>query len=243
MGAAAKWISTAVDLFYPRNCPLCGVNLKEHEAGVVCGECLSRARLIEPPFCQRCALPFDGAIPEPFVCGHCHKLKFHFTRAVAACRAEGVVRDCIHRFKYRREYYFGQHLAGWLAGATRRWLDVTNWGMIIPVPLHPRKRREREFNQSEWLAHALGHELNVPVVTSVLRRVVDTQSQTFLGAEERAANMRKAFAVRHGERVKGHRVLLVDDVFTTGATLDGCARVLTASGATEVVAVTVARGT
>jgi ComF family protein len=237
-----RWWERAVGLVYPRNCRLCAVPLDESEPGVVCSACLRQAKLIEPPFCQRCALPFAGAITDAFTCGYCAKLEFRFDRAVSACRAEGVVRDCIHRFKYNRELYFGRHLSDWMMVAARRWIDWTVVDALVPVPLHPRKQRHREFNQAEVLARAVSRELDKPVLRGQLRRVKDTETQTHLGAAARVANLRGAFAVRQAASVAGRRLVLVDDVFTTGATLDSCAKVLRHAGAVQVTALTVARG-
>jgi ComF family protein len=240
--AALKWLRRAIDLVYPRNCQFCGDALGEEHAGVVCPACLGNAKPIAPPFCQRCALPFDGKLPEPFQCGYCKDLKFHFSRAVAACRAEGVVRDCIHRFKYNREMYFERHLADWLVEAGRRWIEWPHVNAIVPVPLYPRKERAREFNQAERLAQALGRAVGVRVFPRWLQRVKETGTQTKLDAESRRANVRDAFAARGDAAMAGWRVVLVDDVFTTGATLDSCARVLRQQGAQDVIALTVARG-
>ena len=232
----------ALDLVYPRNCQLCHVPLAEPETGVICRACTGKVRFIEPPFCGRCALPFAGEPAEVYRCGHCAELEFDFSRAVAACTAEGVAREVIHRFKYGRQLYFARHLEEWLIGAAWRWIDWEPIGAIVPVPLHPRKQRDREFNQAEILAQALGQAMTKPVAVRALRRVRDTATQTRLDAKERAANLRGAFAARQADAVAGQRVVLVDDVFTTGATLDSCAKVLRAAGAVEVIALTVARG-
>lgn len=237
-----QWVEAAIGLVYPRNCQLCLTEMGEGERGVVCAACLGKVKFIEPPFCKRCALPFDGAISEPFTCGYCHNLKFHFERAVAACKAEGVVRDCIHRLKYSRQMYFAPHLTDWLVGGARQRIEWREVDAIVPVPLHPRKQREREFNQAQVLAKALSMAVGVPVITNALRRVKDTGTQTRLSAGERRANLRDAFAARRPESVAGKRLVLVDDVFTTGATLDSCANVLTSMGAPSVVALAVARG-
>lgn len=240
--AAVKWLLRVVDLVYPRNCQFCAETLTEEHRGVICPACLAKAKPIEPPFCQHCALPFAGKLHEPFACGYCKDLNLHFSRAVAACRAEGVVRDCIHRFKYNREMYFEQHLTDWLTAAGKRWIDWQRVDAIVPVPLYPRKERQREFNQAERLARALSRAVDVPVLARQLRRVKETSTQTRLDATTRRANVRNAFAARRGEVFVGKRLVLVDDVFTTGATLDSCARVLREEGAEDVIALTVARG-
>ncbi len=236
-------IRAALDLVYPRNCQLCETPLAEQEYGVICACCLEGAKWIEPPFCQRCALPFVGAVEGEFNCGYCKELEFHFTRAAAACLARGVVLDAIHHFKYNRRMYYGKHLADWIVAAGQRWV---NWGEvdgIVPVPLHPRKKRDREFNQAEYLAEAVGEAFLKPVWKRALRRVRDTKTQTRLDAQQRRENLRGAFAPgRQAGSVKGQRIVLVDDVFTTGATLDACAKVLRVAGAADVRVLTVARG-
>jgi ComF family protein len=217
--------------------------LADTDPGIVCPACISSAKPIEPPFCRQCASPFTGTVTgETFVCGYCQDLRFNFSRTVCACRAEGVVRDCILRFKYNREMYFGPHLVDWLLGAAQRWIDWREVDAIVPVPLHPRKQRQREFNQAEYLAAALGRAVGVPVLKGKVRRIKDTGTQTKLGAEARARNLRGAFAVRDETIFKGKRLVLLDDVFTTGATMDSCAKTMKSAGAREVVALAVARG-
>ena len=238
--SALRWTDRLVSLVYPRNCQFCADALEETEPGVICAACLRQVKFIRPPFCQRCGLPFAGEVTDSFSCGYCKDLPFRFDQAVCACRAEGPVRDSILRFKYNREMYFGPHLAGWLIGAARQWIDWREIGAIVPVPLHPRKKRHREFNQAEYLADALSRAVNVPTVRA-LRRVKDTKTQTALGAADRSANLRDAFRVRAAATVTGKRVVLVDDVFTTGATMDACAKVLRAAGVQHIIALAVAR--
>jgi competence protein ComFC len=242
MNRLLQWTDRLVGLVYPRNCLSCLTPMQETDPGVLCRFCLSTAPLIEPPFCQRCSLPFDGAVSGEFVCGYCADLPFEFERAVSAARAKALVRDCLHRFKYGREMYFARHLADWLIGAARQRIDWRELDAIVPVPLHPRKRRHREFNQAEILSEALQREFGAPLIRRNLRRVRDTDTQTALDAERRAANVRNAFAARRPAEFEGKRLALVDDVFTTGATLNSCARVLRGAGAARVVALTVARG-
>jgi ComF family protein len=138
--------------------------------------------------------------------------------------------------------YFGGHLVDWLRGAAQRWIDWREIDGIVPVPLHPRKRRQREFNQAEHLAAGLSRAFDVPVLKGKVRRVKDTGTQTKLDAEARARNLRGAFAVRNEAVFKAKRLVLLDDVFTTGATTDSCARTLRGAGAREVIALAVARG-
>jgi ComF family protein len=154
-----------------------------------------------------------------------------------------MILDIIHRYKYNHALWFEPFLADLLARQAKPALADEKWDLVVPVPLHPLKLRQREFNQAERLARCLGRMLNLPVNTRVVRRVQFTQTQTMLGRPERAANVSTAFAPRAGSELQGQRVILVDDVMTTGATTSACARALRQAGAGDVCVWTVARGT
>ena len=150
--------------------------------------------------------------------------------------------EAIHRFKYQRALWFENFLADLLVREAAPVLRGQNWNFIAPVPLYPLKQREREFNQAEILARHLSAATKIPLNIKLLRRVSATMTQTLLTREQRAKNMRGAFAICNGIKLNGERVVLVDDVFTTGATTSACARALRAAGAGEVCVWTVARG-
>jgi ComF family protein len=152
------------------------------------------------------------------------------------------VLEAIHRFKYQRQVWFEKFLAGLFLREAVPALRGQDWNLIVPVPLHSLKQREREFNQAGRLAGHLATALKIPLNARLLRRVTPTATQTLLTRQQRAANMRGAFAIRPGGRLSRERVVLVDDVFTTGATTSACARALLAAGAGEVCVWTVARG-
>jgi ComF family protein len=166
----------------------------------------------------------------------------HFRHARAAVVAQGPVREAIHRYKYGRAYWFEGFLAGLLNQVAGPELTAAGWDVIMPVPLHPLKRREREFNQAERLARRLSAATKIRMRRDVLSRPHHTETQTRLSREERARNMRGAFVVRDGIELHGERVVLVDDVLTTGATASACAEALTERGAGLVCVWTVARG-
>jgi competence protein ComFC len=166
----------------------------------------------------------------------------HFRSARSAVSAKGTVLEVIHRYKYKRAFWFEPFLADLLIREALPELRQQKWDWIVPVPLHPAKKRQREFNQAERLATYLSAATKIPMDTTLLRRVTATKTQTKLSRQERAENMRNAFALQDGRTLNGERILLFDDVFTTGATTDACARVLLAAGAAEVCVWTVARG-
>jgi ComF family protein len=169
-------------------------------------------------------------------------LELHFTAARSAVVARTVVLEAIHRFKYQRALWFENFLADLFLREAVPVLRGQGWDFIVPVPLHSLKQREREFNQAEILARHLSAATRIPLNTTLLRRVTFTMTQTRLTKQQRAANMRGAFAIRPGVKLEGERVVLVDDVFTTGATTNACAQVLRTAGAGEVCVWTVARG-
>ena len=237
-----KWLNVGLGFFYPEICRLCEAEPATAKDGFVGARCWSQVRFIKPPFCERCGLPFEGDITTPFECTNCREMELHFTSARSAVVARGVVLEAIHRFKYQRQLWFEHFLAGLFLREAVPALRGQNWNLIVPVPLHSVRQREREFNQAERLAAHLGTATKIPLNRRLLRRVTATATQTLLTRQQRAANMRGAFAIRPGVRLNGERVILVDDVFTTGATTSACAQVLLAAGAGDVCVWTVARG-
>ena len=232
----------ALAFFYPETCQLCHAEHASAGDGFVCSHCRSQVHFIEPPFCERCGLPYPGAITAPFECSNCREMEFHFTSARSAVVAHNAVREVIHRYKYQRALWFEPFLTRLFLDQALPVLDREGWDFILPVPLHPVKQREREFNQAERLAAQLSVASGIPLNPGWLRRIRPTATQTLLTRQQRAANMRGAFAVRPGVRLEGERLVLVDDVFTTGATTSACAQALRAAGAGDVCVWTVARG-
>jgi len=169
-------------------------------------------------------------------------MELHFRSARSAVVAGELVLEVIHRYKYQRARWFEPFLADLLARQAEPVLRQEKWDMIVPVPLHSAKKREREFNQAERLAAHLSAVTHLPVNTRLLRRVEPTRTQTLLTRPQRAANVRNAFALRQEQKLRGERIVLLDDVLTTGATTSACAKVLLAAGAGEVCVWTVARG-
>jgi competence protein ComFC len=242
--AESFWEQVEVGLafLYPETCQICRMERATARDGFVCSHCRSQVHFIQPPFCERCGLPYPGDFTTPYECANCHEMELHFNSARSAVVAHNVVREAIHRYKYQRALWFEPFLADLFLRQALPALRGQDWDFIVPVPLHSVKHREREFNQAERLAAQLGAAAEIPLNTKLLRRVRPTATQTLLTRQERAANMRGAFAIRPGARLEGERIILVDDVFTTGATTSACAQVLRAAGAGDVCVWTIARG-
>jgi len=240
--SAKDLVNAGLALVYPEGCQLCGNCRATAAESFICGECRQDVRYIEPPYCSKCGLPFEGQITQAFECSNCATTEWEFLSARSAVVAQGNVLEVIHRYKYQRALWFESFLAELLCERARPALLSEPWDWLIPVPLHPTKQREREFNQAKRLALRLSRATQIPVNWRLLARVLPTPSQTLLSREERRANMRQAFKYTGRERVEGKRLVLIDDVFTTGATTGACARVLRRAGAAAVCVWTVARG-
>ena len=226
-------------LLYPPVCTLCSSKTRAGE--YLCKRCEAKTMRIVAPFCQQCSEPFEGAIATLFTCANCAHRTIYFDAAVAAYRGRGVVRQIIHEFKYGRQVHLRHLVACWLCAALDdERLSGRQFDIIVPVPLHPTRQRERGFNQASLLAELLSVRISIPC-KPMLNRVRYTTTQTALDRAERIENLHNAFRLRKNADVRGLHVLLIDDVLTTGSTLSECARVLKRSGAISVYAATAAR--
>mgnify|MGYP001576399541 CR=1 FL=1 len=221
-----------LDLIYPPHCLVCG------EAGddYLCAECVESIIFIEPPYCRKCGIPC-----ESFYCETCKEREFAFECACSVGLFEGVLRETIHVLKYDCSIVMAEPLANLMA---RSFVD-TRLGpkidVVIPVPIHRKRMLERGFNQSVELARLFCERLSLPLELGVLRKPRETRHQVDLPHDLRATNVAGAFSVCNGGNLAGRNVLLIDDVITTGSTLDEAARTLRASGAGSVYAYTLAR--
>jgi len=232
-------LEAAVSLLYPPVCTICGRSVGAGE--YLCDQCETKAVRIVAPFCQKCSEPFEGAITSAFTCANCAHRTIYFDAAVAAYRGRGIVRQIIHEFKYGRQIHLRHLVARWLhAALDDERLCGRRFDVIVPVPLHPARQRERGFNQASLLAEMLSAQTSIPA-KPVLERIRYTTTQTALDRSERMENLHNAFRLRKNADVRGLHVLLVDDVLTTGSTLNECARLLKRAGAFSVHAATAAR--
>ncbi|MBN2398041.1 MAG: ComF family protein [Deltaproteobacteria bacterium] len=238
---ATEAISGLGDLLFPPTCPTCGAVLVRPGEGPFCADCASTVRLTISPLCPTCGVPFPAAFGEDHLCEECILSPPPFTVARSWGRYEGVLLDAIHLFKYRGDISVGEALGRMMAQASYDSLAIGRYSLVIPVPLHPSRLRRRGFNQSLILAREVSRRHSMPLDFSVLRRTVYTEAQVTLSGKERKENVRGVFEVNDRSRVRGRRVLVIDDVYTTGSTVMECARVLIKNGAREVAVLTLAR--
>jgi ComF family protein len=235
-------LNAGLGLLYPEVCNVCHDEPAAATDGYVGAQCRRKVHFIEPPFCERCGLPFPGNITNSFECANCREMELHFSSARSAVSADTLVRDVIHGYKYNRALWFEPFLAELLVRAAVPVLAREKCDLLVPVPLHAAKQREREFNQAERLGRHLSRAAGIDMNIHLLQRVQPTETQTKLTREQRSKNVQHAFAQTVGAKKISGRVLLFDDVFTTGATTSACARILRSLGADDVCVWTVARG-
>ena len=229
----------ALDLVLPPACLACDAPVGQ--AGGLCPDCWGRIAFIGRPCCARCGLPFAIEAAEGALCGACSRAPPVYARARAAFRYEGAGRELILSFKMADRSWLAPRLAGWLRRAAAPLLVDAD--LVVPVPLHRWRLLARRFNQAAVLAGLLARGTEAALVPDLLVRTRRTPPQTRLSGAERRRNVRGAFRVRRGREplVQGRSVLLVDDVLTTGATANACARALRRAGAAQVDVATLAR--
>jgi ComF family protein len=235
-----------LDALYPPSCELCEVPLQD--GSYLCEACRESLPRIRAPFCSSCGEMFEGNIQAEFLCPNCRDLTYAFRFARPVLWNSDNARTLIHGLKYERNLYLARDLAR-IAGEAfedprlaqarqERWT-------LVPVPLHWKREQSRHYNQSQEIARHLGALLGLPVV-SALKRTKATPTQTHLNRKQRLQNLRGAIALStagkrlNPQEIKG--IVLIDDVFTTGATVQECARILSQNQHENVVVVTVMRG-
>lgn len=247
---------TTLDLIFPRSCRTCELPLSENAprkglAAWLCQPCIDTLDPIQTPYCARCGEPFAGPMTRDFFCSNCDGRRLAFDFAVSGFKAHGPMRELIHQFKYGKDL----SLRGVLTAALQAALhdprladdDLSQW-LLVPVPLHYFRQMKRGFNQSWELCRMLQEATGIPTA-AVLRRTRQTSTQARLHRQQRLENLRGVFALSRSmpwkplPNLHGKKVLLVDDVLTTGATAHECAKVLKReAGAEKVVVITAARG-
>ncbi|MDI3534665.1 MAG: hypothetical protein PWQ82_1030 [Thermosediminibacterales bacterium] len=234
-----SFYETFLEMIFPKNlkCRVCGRESNESHYSI-CASCVRSIEYINPPFCLKCGKPLeDDSLRK---CYECKKHHYHFVEARSVGTFTGVLKKAVYRLKYKKDVYIARPLAVLMAESFKH-LDWPEADIIIPVPLSNSKLFKRGFNQSYLLARELGKLLKLKVSDRHIIRVRDTDSQTKLTRAQRWENMKGAFEVFKKEALKGRTIILVDDIFTTGATVDECSRTLIEdAGVKEVYVFTLA---
>lgn len=239
----------SVNLVYPNYCLICDNYIGWTESRPVCNQCWQRAIIHTPPFCSKCGRPLDDIKDNVKIkkhknlrCSSCLLSRFYFQEGWTVSTFEGIIKECIHLLKYQGKISLAKPLGDLMARFYLKYLKNHNFELIIPVPLSKTRYREREFNQAELLARHVCRITGSKMATDILVRDKHTPAQVNLDRLHRLSNLRGAFKVKSKIALTGKNILLIDDVFTTGSTLNECARTLLEAGAGGVCIFALARG-
>lgn len=227
-----KILKVLSGLLFPQRCPVCNKEAHDSSALPLCPDCWGSIAPYLGPACRQCGVPTVSE--HTGLCQSCIADPPAFSRAISYGIYEGVLKEAIHLLKFNKHRRLAKPLSRLLAD-----LALPEADLLIPVPMHVKQLRQREFNQTALIAKHLGAITSIPLDIDALRKIKETSAQIDVDRKERLRNLRKAFAA--SESVQGRRILLVDDVITTGATVRECARVLAKAGAADITVVALAR--
>lgn len=228
-------------LFFPTACLGCNLPLADSGAPL-CWACSPQLPISRPPWCRRCGRSLYGLGAGVTACLSCRTSRPFFDQAASPLLYEGLAKELIALFKYDGELRLAPFLTQLLLSAVQRRFGENPADLVVPVPLYPTRLRERTFNQAEVLARGLAKAMGLRCETHLMKRRKFTLPQTQLIRKERAANVKGAFLLNPLVPIENLRILLVDDVFTTGATTNACAKALKQAGASQVNIVAIAHG-
>jgi competence protein ComFC len=243
-----RWLADACDsvtsVFFPAPCRLCDLLLTGSSRIPICGECLNSFARVPEPICEVCGVPlpaFGVKEVKSLFCSSCQQKQFTFDRVRSLGVYEGSLGKAVLLLKYEKMEPLGVWFAEKLARVAQVEHEAFQADVVAPVPLHPVREKERGYNQATLISKPLAKRLRLPHQSILLTRTRARPEKRLLSLDERWESVRGAFATRPSSQVDNRRVLLVDDVLTTGATLDACARALREAGAKSVLGLTVAR--
>lgn len=221
---------TFLNVLFPRRCPVCG-EITSPAGSLICPSCFLKLSFVKTPVCKKCGKEIVDETME--YCGDCMGHRHAFESGVALLNYDETARTVMAQIKYKNKREYLDFFGAAMAKRYERTVERMAVEAIVPVPVHPSRRRARGFNQAEVLAEVLGKKLGIPVKPEMLIREKRTRPQKELTAAERLKNLSGAFSAREG--IHGiRRVLLVDDIYTTGSTIEACARVLRNAGVEKV---------
>lgn len=237
----AEVLNDLCEVIFPPQCLGCAEIIHPFIGEIFCPACEKQVHFITGSVCPICGTTFPDSPAESHLCGDCLDTKPYFSCARAIFSYKDIIFHAIHKFKYKKDLSSGEILASFMAGFSFPDIDFADHSLIIPVPLHIKRLRERGFNQALILARAIGEKRNIPVDFSLLKRHKFIVTQTGSNKKERKQNIAGAFEVTDKKKVAGKNIILIDDVYTTGATVNECAKTLMKSGAQKISVLTLAR--
>lgn len=226
------------NILFPAVCPICGKILTEKQ--MICDKCKEEVSIIKEPRCIKCGKPLET--DERLRCTDCSKKQHFFERGVSVFEYTGDFKESMYRFKYSNAREYADFYACVADKMYHKLMRQWNIDVIIPVPMYNKKKKKRGYNQAEVFGKVLSKYMDIPILTDILIRSKDTIPQKELNDEQRRENLFNAFAINPEGMSSYRNVLLVDDIYTTGSTIDACARLLLATGVQKVYFLCISSG-
>ncbi len=233
-----RFCCSAANVVFPLRCIICEEDINQYETIPLCREHRGKIILIKQPFCDICGKQMVSQESMEMICRDCRREKWHFDRAFSATIYSDEMRELVHFYKYRMRHYMATPFADLMVEFMQKHIDYQEIDFVVPVPLHWRRYMFRGFNQAYEIIRHLTRKFPLTVSRGNLRRIRHTLPQVILTPDQRKENIKDAFKAIRPEEFKGKKILLVDDVFTTGSTMNECARALKEAGAEEVIGFT-----
>ena len=230
-----------IDFIFPKTCVVCKNFIDDKNEKILCRNCISKIKFVQSPICIKCGLPMQTAASH--YCKNCvdtyKSIPYEFLRGI--CLYDEPVKECIHQLKYSAKEYIVTFLADILCDYIQTQEELCAVDLVVPVPLHWWRKINRGYNQSELISIVVANKINLRFYSGNLFRKRHTKPQVNLTRDERMKNTHGAFGVKHPEVFKNKSLLLIDDVCTTGSTIENCAYVLKSAGAKKIYCLTVVR--
>ncbi len=230
-----------INLLYPALCRACSKKIDRFDRNI-CPDCVGRIKERLPPFCVKCGRHLIGDPGLIDTCADCKNEAPYFDRAWSAYYYDGILKDLIHDFKYKKITSLSTDFTALIVNFMKKYAVGKDCQMILSIPMHPDRLFKREINHSDVMARALGKTTGIPYSENTLIKTKDTSLQSKLKRNARIKNLHSSFSLKNAGIVRGKNILLVDDLFTTGSTVNECSRLLKSRGAGYIEVITLARG-
>ncbi len=235
-----------LNLIFPLNCESCGEEIRESKGYAICNDCINQIKLVSSPYCHQCGKPLLSMVSfeEKAICAECHNKKNHFYLTRSVAYYQGVMRKCIHLLKYKKQVKLVQVLGDLMVNYLEKndSINIREINLIVPVPLFKVDYLKRGFNQSGLLVKHIADYFSIPFTDCLLIKRIGNLSQVGLSKAERENNVRHVYSINPSHEIGFTNILLVDDIYTTGATAEACCRELKKTGVKKLFVLTLARG-
>lgn len=236
-------VASILNLLYPSACEACGIKTHAWNQNI-CGSCYKKIKKRQPPFCIKCGKELPGSPEMKNICNDCKKACIYFDRAASVFHYDDILKNLVHSFKYKKTISLAKEFSDLAVGFMEEYSIGMDSDMVLSIPMHPFRLFKREINPSEILAKNIAKKTGLKYSHGILKKIRNTTPQSRLARNERIHSVKNSFSLRKNKKtaIRNKNILLVDDLFTTGSTVNECAKVLKEAGSRSVEVITLARG-